>query len=177
MACGPFQSCLALVHTACTQGLCPGCLLRKSPDRIDRRPWALAKFVSVGFFEGLQWFIAGWSSPVARQAHNLKVTGSNPVPATTFVITRSPSRSNRRDGLAFLGNAGVTEQVRVLLWSGWTGARPFWEKVTGSNHVRRATSEYAIGATRRRFPAHHTILVMYGDKAQVKCAVIDFYQS
>jgi hypothetical protein len=33
-----------------------------------------------------------------RQAHNLKVTGSNPVPATTFVITHSPSRSNRRDG-------------------------------------------------------------------------------
>jgi hypothetical protein len=29
-----------------------------------------------------QRFIAGWSSPVARQAHNLKVTGSNPVPAT-----------------------------------------------------------------------------------------------
>ena len=25
---------------------------------------------------------AGWSSPVARQAHNLKATGSNPVPAT-----------------------------------------------------------------------------------------------
>ena len=24
--------------------------------------------------------------------------GSNPVPATTFVITHSPSRSNRRDG-------------------------------------------------------------------------------
>ena len=29
-------------------------------------------------------FIAGWSSPVARQAHNLKVTGSNPVPAPTL---------------------------------------------------------------------------------------------
>ena len=28
--------------------------------------------------------VAGWSSPVARQAHNLKVTGSNPVPATKF---------------------------------------------------------------------------------------------
>jgi hypothetical protein len=27
---------------------------------------------------------AGWSSPVARQAHNLKVIGSNPIPATTF---------------------------------------------------------------------------------------------
>src|SRR5476651_1172197 len=28
-------------------------------------------------------FAAGWSSPVARQAHNLKVVGSNPAPATT----------------------------------------------------------------------------------------------
>ena len=27
---------------------------------------------------------AGWSSPVARQAHNLKVAGSNPAPATIF---------------------------------------------------------------------------------------------
>ena len=26
--------------------------------------------------------VAGWSSPVARQAHNLKVAGSNPAPAT-----------------------------------------------------------------------------------------------
>ena len=31
--------------------------------------------------------VAGWSSPVARQAHNLKVAGSNPVPATN----KSPS--------------------------------------------------------------------------------------
>ena len=30
---------------------------------------------------------AGWSSPVARQAHNLKVTGSNPVPATNDPTT------------------------------------------------------------------------------------------
>ncbi len=28
-------------------------------------------------------FVAGWSSPVARQAHNLKVGGSNPPPATS----------------------------------------------------------------------------------------------
>jgi hypothetical protein len=27
---------------------------------------------------------AGWSSPVARQAHNLKVVGSNPTPASIF---------------------------------------------------------------------------------------------
>ncbi len=28
---------------------------------------------------------AGWSSPVARQAHNLKVVGSNPTPATILM--------------------------------------------------------------------------------------------
>src|SRR5271169_4467453 len=28
--------------------------------------------------------VAGWSSPVARQAHNLKVVGSNPTPATNL---------------------------------------------------------------------------------------------
>src|SRR6516165_9171684 len=31
-----------------------------------------------------QAFAAGWSSPVARQAHNLKVVGSNPTPATNL---------------------------------------------------------------------------------------------
>ncbi len=41
---------------------------------------------------------AGWSSPVARQAHNLKVIGSNPIPATN-IIWRSPSRSS---GAGFL---------------------------------------------------------------------------
>ncbi len=28
--------------------------------------------------------VAGWSSPVARRAHNPKVVGSNPTPATTL---------------------------------------------------------------------------------------------
>ena len=32
--------------------------------------------------------IAGWSSPVARQAHNLKVVGSNPTPATKIFIIK-----------------------------------------------------------------------------------------
>src|SRR5262249_6680552 len=34
-------------------------------------------------------FDAGWSSPVARQAHNLKVVGSNPTPATKNKPARS----------------------------------------------------------------------------------------
>ena len=41
--------------------------------------------LSLAYMPGLAPFWgrdAGWSSPVARQAHNLKVTGSNPVPAT-----------------------------------------------------------------------------------------------
>ena len=35
---------------------------------------------------------AGWSSPVARQAHNLKVVGSNPTPATNL---SRPAYKNR----------------------------------------------------------------------------------
>jgi hypothetical protein len=34
---------------------------------------------------------AGWSSPVARQAHNLKVAGSNPAPATILICSASPA--------------------------------------------------------------------------------------
>ena len=46
---------------------------------------------------------------------HLKATGSNPVPATTFVITHSPSRSNRRDGFGFSEERSgrATEQVRL----------------------------------------------------------------
>ena len=36
---------------------------------------------------------AGWSSPVARQAHNLKVTGSNPVPATILTCSHNTTAS------------------------------------------------------------------------------------
>jgi hypothetical protein len=35
-------------------------------------------------------FGAGWSSPVARQAHNLKVAGSNPAPATNVKSLATP---------------------------------------------------------------------------------------
>src|ERR1700686_3306867 len=57
---------------------------------------------------------AGWSSPVARQAHNLKVIGSNPIPATKIPQTHihdppQPAGSRR-------GPFGVEGQrVRPLL--------------------------------------------------------------
>src|ERR1700716_2501686 len=76
---GPSQSSLALVHTPRTQGLWPGLPSQEASGR-DRR---LRRWPNrFGFSEGAQRFIAGWSSPVARQAHNLKVIGSNPIPAT-----------------------------------------------------------------------------------------------
>ena len=34
---------------------------------------------------------AGWSSLVARQAHNLKAAGSNPAPATKFSLAKNPA--------------------------------------------------------------------------------------
>jgi hypothetical protein len=45
---------------------------------------------------------AGWSSPVARQAHNLKVVGSNPTPAT--------NRQKAPNGAFFVGLRGSTRQ-------------------------------------------------------------------
>jgi hypothetical protein len=39
---------------------------------------------------------AGWSSPVARWAHNPKVAGSNPAPATNQITNlRSDGRSDK----------------------------------------------------------------------------------
>src|SRR5712692_6169927 len=69
----------------------PGALARVAFSgslRTGSAPQALAKSISV-FRKGAQQFIAGWSSPVARQAHNLKVIGSNPIPATRQNAVRS----------------------------------------------------------------------------------------
>jgi hypothetical protein len=49
---------------------------------------------------------AGWSSLVARQAHNLKAAGSNPAPATTFFLGAfsfggiSPPKNAEESGLS-----------------------------------------------------------------------------
>jgi hypothetical protein len=74
------------------RGLRPG-LPSQEALGTDAAPPAQAKPFE-GFWKAKQRFIAGWSSPVARQAHNLKVTGSNPVPAT---------KTRARDAKAFAG--------------------------------------------------------------------------
>ena len=45
---------------------------------------------------------AGWSSPVARQAHNLKAAGSNPAPATNLSNHR-PTNRRPRGGVCVFG--------------------------------------------------------------------------
>ena len=54
-------------------------------------------------------FDAGWSSPVARQAHKLKVVGSNPTPAPN-----KPLISLRISG-AFLLGVGRNFQIGSIL--------------------------------------------------------------
>ena len=60
---------------------------------------------------------AGWSSPVARQAHNLKVAGSNPAPATNFerrrlIINHLSRWPSAAFFLSWHGNS-----IRPLPWS------------------------------------------------------------
>ena len=45
--------------------------------------------------------IAGWSSLVARQAHNLKVVGSNPTPAPNLRHSKARPERKFRAGLLF----------------------------------------------------------------------------
>ena len=53
---------------------------------------------------------AGWSSPVARQAHNLKVVGSNPTPATNFTNEIEVSASCRTVSAQ---NSAESERLKV----------------------------------------------------------------
>src|SRR6202011_4349044 len=70
-------------------------------------------------------FDAGWSSPVARQAHNLKVIGSNPIPATKISPSNQPLKA-RLTGFLILsrpflgrynGNRSVTNGLPRFLVS------------------------------------------------------------
>ena len=134
-AIAPFQSRVRLIHTPRTRWLCPGCLLRKPPDRIDRRRTSVGRVhFGSGFFEGLQRFNAGWSSPVARQAHNLKVIGSNPIPATrkepvnsmswrAFSCSSLPKSSSRGPIQQMLANTKLSDAVASRVGSSMSHVR------------------------------------------------------
>ena len=91
-----------MIHTPRARWLRPGSPSQEASGRDRSAPSGVRRDrFGTGFSKAAQRFNAGWSSPVARQAHNLKVIGSNPIPATTFLITRSPSRSSHRGGFGF----------------------------------------------------------------------------
>jgi hypothetical protein len=95
------------IPPATLKALAKGCLLRKPLDGSAPLGRCLSRF---GFSKGAHGFIAGWSSPVARQAHNLKVIGSNPIPATKAdLLSALFEKAALRGGfLLFKNRHGVT---------------------------------------------------------------------
>ena len=83
---------------------------------------------------------AGWSSPVAREAHNLEVAGSNPVPATCF------------DGSEIGLPSGYTKG-RCRKTPAFLRYRPSYR-----NELRRRTSSRAVSIS-RSLPAARLPLV------------------
>ena len=73
-------------------------------------------------------FIAGWSNLVARQAHNLKVVGSNPAPATKifyfFIEFISYFYYNSKCNVTFAGVAQLAEHLTFNQVVG--GSNPPW---------------------------------------------------
>ena len=58
----------------------------------------------------------GWSSPVARQAHNLKVVGSNPIPATKNMNNNQKNKDVPISRYEYLSNIKdpTDEQLKEL---------------------------------------------------------------
>jgi hypothetical protein len=99
-------------------GLGPGVAFSGSlQDGIDRHLLGASSepFPSAVFFQGAQWLIAGWSSPVARQAHNLKVIGSNPIPATKSM--KNPSNLKGLLGFCFGDGINRSNVINLLVGS------------------------------------------------------------
>ena len=117
-----------------------------------------------------QRFGAGWSSPVARQAHNLKVAGSNPAPATksqhhTTYADRHAARRPTPRGLFDVGRAALrphpsaspvrsgasSRQPAVprgegLMWPGAEAGRtaPILHRPPALRRVRRSALRVAV---------------------------------
>src|SRR5690554_5752456 len=60
-------------------------------------------------------FVAGWSSLVARRAHNPKVVGSNPAPATNILKSLDAS-SFRAFFMSVIFAAGISKMTLRLLY-------------------------------------------------------------
>ena len=85
--------------------------------------------------------IAGWSSLEARRAHNPKVAGSNPAPATqTFIVYAQiaqlvrapPCHGGGREFESLLGRYGIIAQLGEHL--------PYKQRVIGSSPIGPITT-------------------------------------
>ncbi len=72
----------------------------KTPSAYDTVPQGTGKSVAARSSSLSNTTNAGWSSPVARQAHNLKAAGSNPAPATSLICSAKTSDSPDRAACA-----------------------------------------------------------------------------
>ena len=101
-------------------------------------------------FRGEHRIGAGWSSPVARQAHNLKVAGSNPAPATNVNCIPVPLTNTG----AYVGREGsidrLCEDIRSALRAGalesaWCKFNTIPQHCRGALLVRLLESELLEG--------------------------------
>ena len=81
-------------------------------------------------------FRTGWSSPVARQAHNLKVAGSNPAPATGIYLAAQPSADQGQE-LLFL----VKGFLKLVVFGGPTDLRSQRLQACGNRSTQACLSE------------------------------------
>ncbi len=120
---------------------------------------------------------AGWSSPVARQAHNLKVTGSNPVPATQPNIPQSDGVGGyvglAKPRLANLSYASIrAERLRELEVGGMTSAahsEGSSDRLTQCHGYRDRDWETRAGTVQLRIPKLRRILWGKASKQPRRC--------
>ena len=99
---------------------------------------------------------AGWSSPVARQAHNLKVVGSNPAPATN---------SHVRD------TSGVESAPQIVIWRPCLSA-PQNPLIVCKNVMIRFTRRIFLGVF-KDYPSAREISPASIDHSTIELSAID----
>lgn len=83
--------------------------------------------------------VAGWSSPVARQAHNLEDAGAKPAPATNFRFGGQPGGRNRQAG--WVASSGPPRFPCVST----DQAERQWRKLAGGRRRGTAPTPRATG--------------------------------
>ena len=95
---------------------------------------------------------AGWSSPVARQAHNLKAAGSNPAPATN--VTCRPLGPKGR-GVFLSVSASIpasspTSSIASAPFSGTSRIASIIERSVSAVHASKAAMQHRRAPTSSR---------------------------